>query len=206
MVLIYSKFDDDFVNQVIDCLEVDFVRISDRNKIFINEICISEKETVFNADSEFFSRIDLKKLKTIWFNGGVASTFGNDYENECYRMLVDSFLSSKRNINRIGRIHSNFEITKLDTLLEAKRQGFEIPDTLLTSNKDKLFFFHKKYHSQNGIVCKRISDRYFYENDNNVYDFTPTFLVEPNIFNDIPDRFAISLFQERIIPDRKSVV
>jgi hypothetical protein len=38
MILIYSKDVDDFVNDVMNCIDIDFVRFSEFDKIQINEM------------------------------------------------------------------------------------------------------------------------------------------------------------------------
>ena len=53
MVLIYSKDIDDFVNDVINCLDEDFVRFSESDKININEMEFS------NNGSSYLIRTDV---------------------------------------------------------------------------------------------------------------------------------------------------
>jgi hypothetical protein len=59
MILIYSKDVDDFVNQVIDYLDEDFIRIGNRDIIDIEEVCIN-KNITFNVKSDFFDTVNLK--------------------------------------------------------------------------------------------------------------------------------------------------
>lgn len=201
MILIYSKDVDDFVNQVIDCLDEDFIRIGGGiDKMVIDKINVSDNKINFKTHNNFFPSFDIELINNIWFNGGYINTHGNNYENECYEMLFNSFLNFK-NVNKIGRLRSDFEINKLDAPLEAKKHGFKIPETLITNNKDKLISFYNKHYIQNGIICKRITDNYFYKDNGFVYDFTATFLIDSDLLADIPERFAVSLFQERIIAD-----
>ncbi|PKV48684.1 RimK-like ATP-grasp domain-containing protein [Aquimarina sp. MAR_2010_214] len=200
MILIYSKDIDDFVNQVIDCLDEDFIRIADQDKICIDEVNITNEENTFYIHSPYFEEFDIDALTSIWFNGGSAKTYGNDYENSCYSLLINSFLNHKQT-NKIGRLISNFELNKFDVLKEAQVQGFKVPDTLFTGSKKKLNTFYKKYSGQNGIVCKRMTDQYFYDSGEYIFDFSLTFSINSNILTDIPEHFAISLFQEKIVAD-----
>ena len=94
MILIFSKDPDSFVNRVIDYLEVDYVRIGGLDNITINNIEI-DGEVRFVISGRYLDTIDLCKISGVWFNGGLISTFGNKYENECYSELVDSFLINK---------------------------------------------------------------------------------------------------------------
>lgn len=198
MILIYSKDVDDFVNLVIDCLDEDFIRIGNRDIIDIEEVSINGDIT-FKVSNDFFDFINFQQIKTIWFNGGGVS--GNThYESQCYQTLVDSFLTNL-SANKVGRLLNEFETNKLHASLEAQKQGFKIPVTLITGSKQKLKAFYYKYKTRNGIICKRIIDDYYYRNEDYVYNFISTFLIDFKVLNKIPNKFAISLFQERILAE-----
>jgi hypothetical protein len=136
MILIYSKDVDDFVNQVIDYLDEDFIRIGNRDIIDIEEVCIN-KNITFNVKSDFFDTVNLKRINSIWFNGGGVNSGSTYYENRCYQTLVDSFLSNLK-VHKIGRLYNEFETDKLYASLEAKKQGFKVPETLITGCKKSL--------------------------------------------------------------------
>lgn len=200
MILIYSRDADSFVNEVIDYLDDDFVRVGDLDKVVINNINIDANGVVFKLSSNFFKDIDFNKINTIWFNGGIANTTGSNYENDSYSLLVNSFLH-KKDVKKIGSLLNSFEVNKLDVQLYAQEYGFKTPETLITNDKNKLVNFYNKFDSENGIICKRITDTLFYENDDFIYDFSPTFLIDADILKQIPESFAISLFQERILAE-----
>ena len=198
MILIYSRDADHFVNEVIDYLEEDYIRIGDLDKMYIEDLNIAPNGVIFNIKGEFFNAIDLNRVKTIWFNGGSANTLGSKYENDSYSLLVNSFLH-KKEVKKIGRLINSFEVNKLDVQLYAREYGFKTPKTFITTDKNKLVRFYNKF--KNGIICKRMTDVLFYKNDEFAYDFTPTFLIDSNTLKKIPDFFAVSLFQERILAD-----
>ncbi len=200
MILIYSRDTDDFVNDVIDCLNTDLIRIGDRDPILIEKVGLNKSTDIFLVENDNMSLTDLIDVNSIWFNGGVANTNGSDYENKCYINLIDSFLSYHPSL-KLGRISHGFELNKLDLTLMAKRIGLCTPRTLITGNKNELMNFYKYHYKKNGIICKRILDEYFYENNDFVYDFTNTFIINDEIVKAIPDDFAISLFQERIMAE-----
>lgn len=200
MILIYSKDIDDFVNQVIDCLDEDFLRIGDFDNLDINDIVVSQENDLFEVSYPFFKTSELKNIESIWFNGGYVCNKETEYENDCYQMLIETYLNNKE-ANKIGRLVSKFEVNKLDVIIEAKKQGFKIPDTLFTEDKEKLILFYKKYNEKNGIICKRITDRYHYRYDDDIYNFNLTFLIDSQILSITPKKFAVSLFQERILAD-----
>ncbi|WP_396146911.1 hypothetical protein [Flavobacterium sp.] len=200
MVLIYSKDVDDFVNDVIDCLNVDFIRISESDRITIEEMDFSNEKSSYLVNGNYFESVDFEKIKSVWFNGGVISSENDDYEDKCYEILNDGYLLQKTT-KRIGKRIADFEINRLDIMLEAKKQGLKIPHTLITGNKEKLEDFFKKYENKNGIISKRILDSYYYQDDEFLYNFNLTFPITNKILTQTPKEFSISFFQERIIAD-----
>lgn len=200
MVLIYTKDVDDFVNQVIDCLDTDFVRIGESDKIEIVAMDFSSQKNSYRIKSDYIDHIDLEKIKSVWLNGGCIAVAGDEYENKCCEVLNDAFVLQKP-IKRIGKRIADFETNRLDVMLEAKGQGLKIPHTLATGNKTVLQDFRDTYKDKNGIICKRILDTYFYADENFLYNFNLTFPITDAVFNEIPEAFAISFFQERIVAD-----
>ncbi|WP_430411128.1 hypothetical protein [Kordia sp.] len=201
MILIYSKDIDDFVNQVIDCLHTNFIRIGGENDaLVIEDFSINKSQNELNVSNTYFKATDFDTVTSIWFNGGFANTVGSSYENSCLSMVIDSFVNYKTGL-KIGRLRSDFEVNKLDVPLEAKKQGFKVPETLITGNKNTLLTFYNKHITKNGIISKRITDQYIYETDDFWYDFNLTFSIDSEILDKIPNQFAISLFQEKIVAD-----
>lgn len=200
MILVYSKDVDDFVNNVIDCLEGDFIRIGEADKVTVAAMDFSNEESSYTLKTEYLENAELEKIKSVWFNGGGINSGSSDYEIKCYEVLNDAFILQKP-IKKVGRRIADFETNRLDIMLEAKKQGLKIPHTLITGSKEKLQAFYELYISKNGIVSKRILDTLYYEDDEFVYNFNLTFQITPEILTATPDEFAISFFQERIIAD-----
>ena len=198
MILIYSKDVDDFVNQVIDCLDEDFIRFSESDKINIEEMDFSNLDNSYIIKSNYLDFINLECVRSIWFNGGGISSEGSEYESKCYEVLNDAYLLQKATY-KLGKRIADFEFNRLDVMLEAKSQGLKIPHTLITGSKAKLKDFIEL--NENGVVSKRILDSYYYEDDIYSYNFNLTFSISPEILEEVPDEFAISFFQERIIAD-----
>ncbi len=67
MVLIYSKDVDDFVNQVIDCLEDDFIRIGEYDKMIIEAMDFSNENSSYIIKSDYFESINLEKIHSVWY-------------------------------------------------------------------------------------------------------------------------------------------
>ncbi|VXC32402.1 conserved hypothetical protein [Flavobacterium sp. 9AF] len=200
MILIYSKDVDDFVNQVIDCLDEDFIRFSESDKINIDELNFSNQKDVYTITNKYVTNKNLEEIKSIWFNGGAVGSRYDFYEDKCYEVLTDAYLMQKSTY-KLGKRTSEIEFNRLDVMLEAKKQGLKIPHTLLTSSKEKLRSFFKLFQSKNGIISKRILDDYLYYDEDYTYNFNLTFLITEEILNEVPNKFSISLFQERIIAD-----
>lgn len=137
MVLIYSRDADSFVNKVIDYLKTDFIKIGDLNKITLQSLIINSEEVCFSINGEFFSSSDLNRINAVWFNGGIANTQGSTYENECYSLIVNTFLNKKK-ICQIGKVPNANEINKIDIQLIAKDLGIKIPETFITNDKTEL--------------------------------------------------------------------
>ncbi|TPG42019.1 hypothetical protein [Flavobacterium pectinovorum] len=200
MILIYSKDVDDFVNNVMDCLDEDFVRIGESDKVSIEAMDFSNEKSSYVLKTGYLENIELEKIQSIWFNGGCINSGGSDYENKCYEVLNDAFMLQK-SIKKIGKRIADFETNRLDIMLEAKEQGLKIPHTLITGSKEKLLAFYDIFANKNGIVSKRILDTLYYQDDDYLYNFNLTFLITPEILQKTSTEFAISFFQERIIAD-----
>lgn len=200
MILIYSKDVDDFVNQVVDCIDNDFIRFSEFDRIVINSMEFCDNTSSYLICSEYVKSVDLEKIKCIWFNGGVISSFGDEYEDKCYEILNDSYLLQKE-AYKIGTRLADFRFNRLDVMLEAKNQNLKIPHTLITSDKKKLLDFFNLHKYKNGIISKRILDNYFYQDEKYFYNFNLTFSITLDILEETPEDFALSFFQERIIAD-----
>jgi hypothetical protein len=198
MILIYSRDTDSFVNDVVDYLEKDsFVRVGDREKVQIDKININKAE--FIISNIFDKEINLFDISSIWFNGGVPQVEGNIYEKDLYKCLFESFLD-KNDCFKLGKTYLDFEFNKFDSVLIAKKCGLKVPDTIITNNRLEVKNFFKR-HNKKGVICKRITDKIFYEGENFISNIGNTFLVDNEFIKKIPANFAISLFQERIIPD-----
>lgn len=200
MILIYSKDVDDFVNNVIDCLEGDFIRIGEYDKATIKAMDFSNAKSSYILKTDYLENVELEKIKSVWFNGGCVNSGGSIYEDKCYEVLNDAFISQK-SIKKIGRRIPDFETNRLDIMLEAKDQGLKIPHTLITGDKENLKTFYNSFDNKNGIIAKRILDTPYYQDDDFLYNFNLTFQITSKILNQTPDEFAISFFQERIIAD-----
>ena len=89
---------------------------------------------------------------------------------------------------------SDNKLSKLLCLSKAKEQGIKVPETIITSNKEDVIRFRKKYKE---IITKNSTQGVFvYDKDQllNVY----TQLLSDKDIKDLPDYFFPTLFQEAI--------
>ena len=95
MIIIYSKDVDDFVNNVIDCLNNDYVRIGEFDKVIIEAMNFSNEKSSYLLKTDYLDNIELEKIESVWLNGGCINSLGDNYENKCYEVLNDAFLLQK---------------------------------------------------------------------------------------------------------------
>ena len=200
MIMIYSKDVDDFVNDVIDYLDANYIRIGESDKTSIVSMNFSDENSSCIITNDYLENIELENIRSVWFNGGCINSGSSDYENKCHEILNDAFIIQK-NIKKVGKRIVDFETNRLDIMLEAKRQGLKIPHTLITGNKKKLQNFYDTYFNKNGIISKRILDSFYYADNSFLYNFNLTFLITPEILSKTPEDFSISFFQEKITAD-----
>jgi len=74
---------DDFVNQLIDCLDTDFVRICESDKMEMLAMDFSSRKNSYRIKSDFIGDTDFEKIKSVWINGGCISASGDEYEKKC---------------------------------------------------------------------------------------------------------------------------
>jgi hypothetical protein len=200
MFLLISKHLDDFVNQVIDCLEEDYIRLGDLDNFSIEKIELSNTFS-FVIKDQYNKLYDLSKVTAIWFNGCIDPYIEIPYENKSFTYLFNTFVNSVK-VNKIGKLSNEFEINKFDVLVEAKKIGFLIPETAILNNKKELLNFYNKFKTNNGIISKRIIDnQHIYKFNDYLYNFNLTFAITEEIIHKMASNFSISLFQECIVSE-----
>ncbi|MDO5655567.1 MAG: hypothetical protein Q4G27_05450 [Flavobacteriaceae bacterium] len=129
------------------------------------------------------------------FNIGLRKTISSEiYE---FRQFLDHSLRNAEWIPKIDKANVN----KLTILHKAMSCGLNVPDFIVTNNKNALASFMKR-HSK--IITKAIGNfpRNFTENNfliNPIY----TKVIDTNFINILPIRFQMSIFQELIIKKKE---
>ncbi|CAM1364317.1 conserved hypothetical protein [Tenacibaculum xiamenense] len=207
MILIYSKQKDEFVNDVIDCLmNYSFFRISQGNGfVYVESVFKAHSENHSLIKNKFSEEIDIQKITSIWFNGG-AIDLNDSYKNNSSELnqllfqnlniIIDGVLEAKK-IKKIGNTKNNKKTNKIYNLLAAKNVGLQIPETLITTSKEKLLRFIKT-HNKFQFICKRINESSNFIEKKYLFDNSKTFLLTKNELEKLPDNFGLSFFQQRI--------
>lgn len=173
-----------------------------------NDLVISSKKEEWKPDQNYAS---------IWFRkiyGGqsfntlneedVAESIAparrqqlNNYINKENNTLVHHFYQQFRS-ERVLSPYSSISLNKLFVLKEAAKLGFEVPDTLVTTKKNRL----KTFESQqaNGIISKAINQacriRIQEEPPKNYLQYTSE--IDKEWIDNLPEEFGVSLFQEKL--------
>lgn len=117
------------------------------------------------------------------------SPFYNYLKNEYLKV---NFFSEKHLSKTIGSFFKESHNNKLENLFFAKKNGLNIPDTIVTNNRNELINFidkNKKY------ITKSIFQSPTINVDNNLFLGNGTTLLDEN---NIPENFSLSLIQEYI--------
>jgi ATP-GRASP peptide maturase of grasp-with-spasm system len=110
--------------------------------------------------------------------------------------LIKIFLNSLKARKRLTT-HDQMNVNKIEVLASAKKAGLCIPAFLLTNSKEELYQFFRNYDK---IITKDINHFFFYDGDDKTYANYASIVEEKN-FENFPDFFSVSLFQEYIEKD-----
>ena len=214
MIVISSIEDDVSTNKVIDWLAYQYETPYQR----VNGLEWFDKKSVstlrFNNELEISAiqykdmAISLDKVTAVWFRKDRNANFSEDVmQGEEVNKQVNNHLKEERFYSKEGlyRMLINqsdqalghriiTEPQKIDVLLEAKKVGIDIPDTLVTNCKKDLLDFYKEH---NGAITKPIKESRIISNENvNVGMYVSSISEEE--LSHIPKGFFVSLFQERL--------
>lgn len=208
MIYIITEDHDPTTNKVLEY-------IIGREKSFkrINSTTVSDISFCIEASKDRTTlRIDGKKIKKtdkIWIRRGRFSFLPEVIKKDDYKIInyllheenslnksLELFLQENANIT--GSYLKEVENYKLTHLLLAKKAGFKIPDTLVTSNKKDALLFFEKYRD---IISKdlRYPPNIYYED--HILTSTGTLQVTKAHLAKLDDSFFPILLQEKIDKD-----
>jgi len=211
MILILSDNSDQTTNDVIDWIiyyKHDFVRVNDSNKCSVTGIVLNDSTsdatlTIQNRELRF------SMISSYWYRRGnftfevPSFRFNNNFifkdnirqnlwqEIRSLSYYLHSILKRKYGL---GSFLEN-DINKLENLTLAKEIGLLIPETLITSNSDKVIDF---INNKNEIITKAISEAIIFpiEGEGAIQSYTN--IVKKNNLESFNEMIFPSLFQRSI--------
>lgn len=224
MVLIISQLLDSSTNDVMDWIaylsnkEVNRLNYEDTIEgVFISlkdsedDICINVQQ----ADNQKIT-LELSQVHACWYRRGFLNFKKNTLANkqnsrqityinsllEEDRKICEDYVTKKVENNAAIRIGSfyNQDVNKLEVLRIAQNIGLNIPETLVTSEKEELKKFIDRYKE---IIVKTLTNYYAVKiNDSPCSIYTS--VIDDKLINELPDTFTLSFFQ-RYIPKKYEI-
>lgn len=184
-ILFYKK---DFMRRNFqDVSTLNFLELSnDTLDIKIDELTKAKIKKVWHRRARMrFTPLSLRKTPSIY-----------SYLKKEEEILVKSIENIlNKEIDYIGSFQKEDENYKIDYLLLAKKVNLKIPDTLITTSKEKLHSFFKKHAS---IITKDLRYPIRISNENFKITSGGTTIITEKMLSEMKSNFAASLFQERI--------
>lgn len=158
-----------------------------------------------NDHSYVFKDFKKENVNVIWYRRWFNSDYRLNHNKKIHSYLrrefygITQYFFSCFEKNKWYNRHSYFQdyLSKSEQLILAKKNGFKIPETIITNNKVELLNFIKKNES---IIIKPISEvESFYDKKSKklVGTFTEKF-TEEHIKKNVPNFFFPTLFQKEI--------
>jgi ATP-GRASP peptide maturase of grasp-with-spasm system len=215
MILIFSNELEGTTSEVLSwllCFNKKFLLITDKQKLTVKAIRLSNcdsNEMILRVDEQEFS---INDVDFFWFRRGFPKIYWEDssdlFENERSSEMISPFLNREKSVlthflylilDKKPNINTALltNLNKLNILTRAKYHGFQVPETIVTSNREDL----QKFYSENNgkIITKVLSDGLSVEIDKGLYLKTYTEALTKEILENCSERFFPSLFQEEII-------
>ena len=203
-ILIFSDINDQSSAEVVEWLiykKANFRRLNGEINLGIKNIAIKNKTTNidFVHDGFFFST---KSIKSFWYRRGylnkiqynisddILSSYFLKDENEAAKFFLINELDKKAKINQIY----TSVINKLLKLQIAAKCEFNIPETLVTSNKKSVDYFLEKKKS---IITKSLQSSFFAITETTEYSLLTNAFTKSDL-KKTPPNFFLTKFQENI--------
>lgn len=122
---------------------------------------------------------------------GLAKNISDNITNDYYSILNNIFKHTKPKKTLSG--YDQINVNKFNVLLEAKKLGILIPDSIITNKKKTLLNF-SRLHPR--IVIKDLNFPFHFNNESIIYSSFVELL--DGKMDKIPDSFCLAFFQEYI--------
>ncbi|MBC8757137.1 hypothetical protein H2O64_20880 [Kordia sp. YSTF-M3] len=203
MIYVISEAEDVTTNYVLEWLlyyKKDFIRRNFQDVSTLNFLELSNDTLDIKIDE--LRKVEIKK---IWHRRArtrftplslrkIPSMYSYlKKEEEILVKSIENIL--KKDIDYIGSFQKEDENYKIDYLLLAKKVNLKIPDTLVTTSKEKLYLFFDKHAS---IITKDLRYPIRVNSENFKITSAGTTVITAKMLSEMKNNFAPSLFQERI--------
>lgn len=218
MILICSQEAELSTNDVMDWIwylnyKINVVRVNVEDKISSVSSIIdtgSNKITLQVAKNHNGVKIDVSQVKSYWYRRGKIQIFHNRINNinnigiinNINRHLLDDreykeeyyIRSIEESANqRIGSYFTR-DVNKIILMKKAANAGLEIPETIITDDRNELIRFIRKHGD---VVVKPVANLFTAELDNTLYTMY-TALLNESFIPSLPNDFTSSYFQQYI--------
>lgn len=205
-IIIQSDSNDKSTDDVITWIKY----LSDKKiLVFFDDYKINDFEIVMNSTNSYIkineSKIDIND--SFWYRRGFFQyyskksnlLFQNLYNNiysQNEKTLLNTINSSDFFRNSINCYKDN-NIEKSYMLFLCKKIGIQIPNMLITNDREKALIFIKKHKK---VITKalRFAATLFHYKEKRIQFSSRTILIDEAIFNKFKKKFTLSLFQEYV--------
>lgn len=215
MILILSDANDQTTVEVIKWLNFfkkPWLRINGEDQIHFNNYILNNERSNVEIEVSTGERINFDKITSYWYRRGhfmFDVPFNSDkIEDEEMKIAISKHfmrelrelsngihdvLADKKNINDFRFT----DLNKLEILNKARRNGLNIPSTIVTTNKATLVDFRKEHTA---IITKAIQNggSFGFWDSQEVRRRLEFFSYTEEFEDVVPDDFAPTLFQEKI--------
>ncbi len=222
MILVITNQRDYSVKEVLEWLHYfnePFIRINhEKDTIDIDNICLSSKLKTNHPSVKLKIKnevsIALNDLKNVWYRGGsikISHFLHNEKavknridfkDNVFYYLSAYSFSKLEATqifLNMVFHLGNNAQgrFNKIFALYSAVSAGLCIPSSIYTTSKSELIEFYLK---NNKTIITKSLDLNFEcnEPENNMRYYQYTSIVTSEFIENAPDKFPLTLFQEKI--------
>ncbi|KQM27571.1 hypothetical protein [Chryseobacterium sp. Leaf201] len=200
MVLILSNKNDFTTNLVQDWLYYYGKEVTRINS-FIKDLSFKTNDIFIESDAG--KEISLNGIKSFWYRKGRIiqpkntkhQTIKSEFEiSEGY---ISYLLEDKKGI---GRYQQAMNLNKLIVLQIAKKNGLNIPNTFILDNKTDLLNLISENKDKKFVTKMKTESSMFQFEDTSSIIYTN--VLNEKIVENLPEKFASSLIQEKIIAQR----
>lgn len=205
MILILSKAESEYSTEdIMDWLEyydAPYTRINGENVL---------EDISYQNGKLTFKNISLDEVNVCWFRRSISENYFNqkviglesNYDNKVelvnylgreYKTLQQLFMKKLKSKKWLSHPRES-RVNKLNVLEIAREVGLEIPETMVTTEKEELLQFISEIGS---VISKPLGETSFFIGDKQLHSLK-TCIIDDTLVNDIPDSFFPTLFQEQI--------